>query len=76
VERLSILMHRDCTPALEQVIRLDGTDSDDEGGGTFSWFDEGYIVGDGVSALMDSGVKADAIELLLIVVDKRDKLWL
>jgi hypothetical protein len=32
-------------------------------------------VGDGVSALMDSSVKVDAIELLLIVIDKRDELW-
>jgi hypothetical protein len=33
-------------------------------------------VGDGISTLMDSSVKVDAIELLLIVVDKGDKLWL
>jgi hypothetical protein len=58
------------------VIGLDGTDSVDETGGMFSWFGEGYIVGNGVSALMDSGVKVDAIELLLIVVDKGDELWL
>src|SRR5437588_1414624 len=76
VERLSVLMHGDCTPALEQVIGLDGTDSVDEAGGTFSWFDEGCIVRDGVSALIDSGVKVDAIELLLIVIDKGDELWL
>jgi hypothetical protein len=42
----------------------------------FSWFDEGCIVGDGVSTLMDSGVKVDAIELLLIVIDEGDELWL
>jgi hypothetical protein len=75
VKRLSILMYGDCTPALEQVIGLDDTDSVNETGGTFSWFGEGGIVGDGVSALMDSGVKVDAIELLLIVVDKGDELW-
>jgi hypothetical protein len=28
-----------------------------------------------VSTLMDSGVKVNAIELLLIIVDKGDKLW-
>jgi hypothetical protein len=76
VERLSILMCGDCTLALERVIRLDGTDSVDEAGGTFSWFGEGCVVGDGVSPLVDSGVKENAIDLLLIVVDKRDKLWL
>jgi hypothetical protein len=75
IERLSILMHGDCTPALEQVIGLDGTDSVDEAGDTFSWFDEGCIVRDGVSALIDSSVKVDAIELLLIVIDKGDELW-
>jgi hypothetical protein len=36
IERLSILMHEDCTPALKQVIRLDGTDSVNEAGGMFS----------------------------------------
>jgi hypothetical protein len=55
VERLSILMHGDCTPALKRVIGLDGTDSVNEAGGTFSWFGEGCVVGDGVSSLMDSG---------------------
>jgi hypothetical protein len=58
------------------VIRLDGIDSVNEGGGTFSWFAEGCIVGDGVSYLIDSGEEADTIELLLIVIDIGDKLWL
>jgi hypothetical protein len=75
VERLSILMRGDCTLALERVIGLDGTDSVDEAGGTFSWFGEGCVVGDGVSSLMDSGVKVNAIDLLLVVVDKGDELW-
>jgi hypothetical protein len=75
VERLSVLMHGDCTPALEQVIGLDGTDSVDKAGGTFSWFGEGCIVGDGMSSLMDSGVKVNAIDLLFIVIDKGDELW-
>jgi hypothetical protein len=76
VERLSVLMRGDCTPALERVIGLDGTDSVDEAEGMFSWFGEGCVVGDGVSSLMDSGVKVNAIDLLLVVVDKGDELWL
>jgi hypothetical protein len=75
VKRLSILMHGDCTPALERVIGLDGTDSVDEAEGMFSWFGEGCVVGNGVSSLMDSGVKVNAIDLLFIVVDKGDELW-
>jgi hypothetical protein len=75
VERLSVLMHGDYTLALERVIGLDGTDSVDEAEGTFSWFGEGCVVGNGVSSLMDSGVKVNAIDLLLVVVDKGDELW-
>jgi hypothetical protein len=33
-------------------------------------------VGNGVSSLVDSGVKVNAIDLLLIVIDKGDELWL
>ena len=55
---------------------MDGTDSVDEAGGMFSWFGEGCIVGDGVSSLMDSGVKVNAIDVLFVVVDKGDELWL
>jgi hypothetical protein len=76
VERLSILMRGDCTLAFEQVIGLDGTDSVDEAGGTFSWFGEGCVVGNGVSSLMDSGVKVNAIDILFVVIDKGDELWL
>jgi hypothetical protein len=75
IERLSILMRGDCTLALERVIGLDGTDSVDKARGTFSWFGEGCVVGNGVSSLMDSGVKVNAIDMLLIVVDKGDELW-
>ena len=75
VERLSILMRGDCTPAFERVIGLDGADSVKEGGGMFSWFDEGCIVGDGVPGLVNSGVEGDAVKLLLIVVDARGELW-
>jgi hypothetical protein len=76
IERLSVLMHGDCTLALKQVIRLDDTDSVDEAGGSFSWFGKGCVVGNGVSSLMDSGVKVNAIDMLFIVVDKGDELWL
>jgi hypothetical protein len=41
----------------------------------FSWFGEGCVVGDGVSSLMDSGVKVNAIDMLLVVIDKGDELW-
>jgi hypothetical protein len=41
----------------------------------FSWFGEGCVVGNGVSSLMDSGVKVNAIDLLFVVIDKGDKLW-
>jgi hypothetical protein len=75
IERLSILMHGDCTLALERVIRLDGIDSVDEARGTFSWFGEGCVVGDGVSFLIDSGVKVNAIDVLFVVIDKGDELW-
>jgi hypothetical protein len=75
VERLSILIRGDCTLALERVIGLDGTDSVDEAGGTFSWFGEGCVVGDGMSSLMDSDVKVNAIDLLFVIVDKGDELW-
>jgi hypothetical protein len=57
------------------VIGLDGTDSVDETGGTFSWFGEGCVVGNGVFSLMNSGVKVNAIDLLLIVINKGDELW-
>ena len=57
------------------MIGLDGTDSVDEAGGAFSWFGEGCVVGDGVSSLMDSGVKVNAIDILFIVIDKGDELW-
>ena len=40
VERLSIGVSGDCTPALEQVIGLDGADSVDEAGVLFSWWEE------------------------------------
>ena len=32
-------------------------------------------MGDGVSSLMDSGVKVNAIDMLFVVVDKGDELW-
>jgi hypothetical protein len=52
IERLSILMHGDCTPALERVIGLDGTDSINETGGSFSWFNKGCIVTHGLCVIV------------------------
>jgi hypothetical protein len=75
VEGLSVLMSGDRGPAFERVVRLDGANCVEEGGGTFSWFDEGCIVGNGVSGLVDSGVKEDSVDLLLIVVDCWGKFW-
>jgi hypothetical protein len=54
---------------------LDDTDSVNKAGGTFSWFGEGCVVGNGVSSLMDSDVKVNAIDVLFIVIDKGDELW-
>jgi hypothetical protein len=75
IERLSVLMCGDYTLALERVIGLDGTDSVNEARGMFSWFGEGCVVGVGVSSLMDSDVKVNAIDVLFIVIDKGDELW-
>ena len=75
VERLLIGVSGDCTPALERVIRLDGADGVDEVRVLFSWGEEGGIVGNDVSCLVDSGVKGDSVELLFIVVDTGDEVW-
>ena len=75
MERLSVGVSGDCTPALERVIRLDGADSVNEAGVLFSWWEEGSIVGNDVSCLVDSGVEGDSVELLFIVVDAGDKVW-
>jgi hypothetical protein len=58
------------------VIGLDGTDSVNEAGGMFFWFGEGCVVGNGVSSLVNSGAKVNAIDVLLVVVDKGNELWL
>ena len=75
VERLLIGVSGDCTPALERVIRLDGADGVNETGVLFSWWEEGSIVSDDMSCLVDSGVERDSAELLFIVVDAGDKVW-
>ena len=75
VERLSMGVSGDCTPALERVIGLDGADGVDEAGVLFSWWEEGGIVGNDMSCLMDSGVEGDSVELLFIIVDAGDKVW-
>ena len=75
VERLSVGVSGDCTPALERVIGLDGADSVNEMGVLFSWWEKGGIVGNDVSCLVDSGVEGDSIELLFIVVYAGNKVW-
>ena len=68
VERLAVLVSGDCGPALEQVIRFNGADSVNEGGGTFSWFDKGSVVGNGVLSLVNTGVEGEAIDTFFVVV--------
>jgi hypothetical protein len=75
MEGLSVLMSGDRSPAFERVVGAYGTDGVEEGGVTFSWFDEGCIVSNGVSRLVNSGVKEDSIDLLLIVVDCWGEFW-
>ena len=57
------------------MIGLDGADGVDEAGVLFSWWEEGSIMGNDVSCLVDSGVEGDSVELLFIVVDAGDKVW-
>ena len=68
-------MSGDRGPTLERVVRLNGTDGVNEGGGTFSWFDIGGVMGDGVLGLVNTGVEGEAIDNLLIVVDVGGELW-
>ena len=75
VERLAVLMSGDRGPALERVVRLDGADSVNEGGGTFSWFDIGGVVGNGVLGLVNTGVEGEAIDDFFVVVDVRGESW-
>ena len=75
VERLAVLMSGDRGPADERVVKFDGTDSVDESGGTFSWFDKGGVVGDGVFGLVNTGVEGEAIDDFFVVVDVRSESW-
>ena len=75
MERLSIGVSGDYTPALERVIGLDGADNVDEVRVLFSWGEEGSIMGNDMSRLVDSGVEGDSVELLFIVVDAGNKVW-
>ena len=75
VERLAVLMSGDRGPTFERVVRLDGTDGVDEGGGTFSWFDKGGVMGDGVFGLVNTGVEGEAIDDFFVVVDVRGESW-
>ena len=51
------------------MVRFDGADSVDEGGGMFSWFDIGGVMGDGVFSLVNTGVEGEAIDIFFIVID-------
>ena len=75
IERLSVLMSGDRGPADEQVVKFDGTDSVNEGGGTFSWFDKGSVVGNGVLGLMNTGVEGEAIDVFFVVVYVGSESW-
>jgi hypothetical protein len=75
VEGLSVLVSGDHGPTFERVVRENGTNGVNEGGGTFSWSDEGCIVGNAVSSLVNSGVEGDVIDCLFIVVDGRGEFW-
>ena len=69
-------MSGDRGPALEQVVGLDGADGVNEGGGTFSWFDIGGVVGNSVLSLVNTGVEGEAIDDFFVVVDVGGELWL
>ena len=75
IERLAVLMSGDHGLTLEQVVRLDGTDGVNEGGGTFSWFNIGSVMGNSVLGLVNTGVEGEAIDNFLVVVDVGGKLW-
>ena len=75
VERLAVLVSGDRGPADERVVKFDGADSVDEGGGTFSWFDKGGVVGNGVFGLVNTGVEGEAIDDFFVVVDVRGEFW-
>ena len=68
-------MSGDRGPALERVVRLDGADGVNEGGGTFSWFDIGGVMGDGVLGLVNMGVEGEAIDNFFVVIDVGGKSW-
>ena len=57
------------------MVGFDGADSVDEGGGTFSWFDKGGVMGDGVLSLVNTGVEGEAIDDFFIVVDVGGESW-
>ena len=68
-------MSGDRGPTLERVVRLDGANGVYEGGGTFSWFDIGGVMGNSVFSLVNTGVEGEAIDNLFVVVDVGGELW-
>ena len=65
VERLAVLMSGDHGLTLKRVVRFDGADGVNEGGGMFSWFDKGSVVGNGVLGLVNMGVEGEVVLLWL-----------
>ena len=75
IERLAVLMSGDRGLADERVVGFNGTDSVDESGGTFSWFDKGGVVGNGVFGLVNTGVEGEAIDDFFVIVDIGGESW-
>ena len=68
-------MSGDHGPTLERVVKLNGADGVNEGGGTFSWFDIGGVMGNGVLSLVNMGVEGEAIDNFFVVIDVGGELW-
>ena len=57
------------------MVRFDGADGVNEGGGMFFWFDIGGVVGNGVFSLVNTGVEGEAIDTFFVVVDVGGESW-
>ena len=75
VERLAVLMSEDRGLTLKRVVRFDDADGVNKGGGTFSWFDKGSVVGKGIFGLVNTGVEGEAIDNFFVVIDVGSELW-